>query len=361
MSDADGRARRRLLSAGGARHLPPSWVLTPDGEGLRVQDLVQGTRLRLDGAAAADVLAGRRSPLLTTLARFEPALTGLLAALVEPPRPFERGDLLRGSGWGLLFVELTARCNEACAHCYADAGPERHEALARETVEAALVDAAALGFAAVQFTGGDPLLCPFLPALVAQAGALGLEVEIYTNGLALQGALWEALRPLAPAFAFSFYDRDPAVHDAITRTPGSQARTARAIARVLAAGLACRVGVIGLATNRAHVAGTVAYLRELGVDPAAIGVSFERAVGRGEAVAAPPDLDLAALGAAGATHADPGELWAGKALIAADGGLTYLASATPMHGAIAVITVGMIGFVIKIVLWRLETRAAKDG
>lgn len=45
-------------------------------------------------------------------------------------------------------------------------------------------------------------------------------------------------------------------------------------------------------------------------------------------------------------------------LIAADGGLTYLASATPMHGAIAVITVGMIGFVIKFVLWRLETRAA---
>jgi len=45
-------------------------------------------------------------------------------------------------------------------------------------------------------------------------------------------------------------------------------------------------------------------------------------------------------------------------LIIADDGLEYLASATPMHAAIAVITVGMIGFAIKLVLWRLEERAA---
>ena len=44
-------------------------------------------------------------------------------------------------------------------------------------------------------------------------------------------------------------------------------------------------------------------------------------------------------------------------LIAADGGLAYLGSATPMHAAMAVITVGMIGFVIKVVLWKLEDRA----
>ena len=44
--------------------------------------------------------------------------------------------------------------------------------------------------------------------------------------------------------------------------------------------------------------------------------------------------------------------------IIADDGLVYLGSATPMHAAIAVITIGMIGFVIKLVLWRLEIRAA---
>ena len=45
-------------------------------------------------------------------------------------------------------------------------------------------------------------------------------------------------------------------------------------------------------------------------------------------------------------------------LIAADGGVAYLGSVTPMHAAIAVIIVGMTGFVIKVALWRLEERAA---
>ena len=44
--------------------------------------------------------------------------------------------------------------------------------------------------------------------------------------------------------------------------------------------------------------------------------------------------------------------------IVADGGSRYLGSATPMHAALAVITVGMIGFVVKLVLWRMDVRAA---
>jgi len=44
--------------------------------------------------------------------------------------------------------------------------------------------------------------------------------------------------------------------------------------------------------------------------------------------------------------------------IIVDDGLQYLGSVTPMHAGIAVITVGMIGFVIKFILWRLAERAA---
>jgi MoaA/NifB/PqqE/SkfB family radical SAM enzyme len=299
--------------------VPPRWVVTAEPTGLSVRDLVTAERLRVQGTLAAQVLRGESSPLLETTARFDPVLGRFAHALADEGAPvrFDRAALLRGSGFGLLFVELTARCNEECQHCYAESGPARSEALAADTVAAVLSDARRLGFQTVQFTGGDPLLCSFLPQAVAQAVELGLGVEIYTNGLALHGALWDALRLLGPSFAFSFYSHDPAVHDAITRTPGSQARTTRAIARVLEAGLPCRIGVIGLESNRAALADTVRHLRELGVAPARIGVSFERSVGRGhetDAVA----LDLDALIGVD-THGQRPDPWAGKALVSADG------------------------------------------
>ena len=54
----------------------------------------------------------------------------------------------------MLFVELTARCNERCLHCYVDAGPTRSEALASETLRRVIEDAAALGFRALKSSRG---------------------------------------------------------------------------------------------------------------------------------------------------------------------------------------------------------------
>src|SRR5262245_139747 len=180
------------------------------------------------------------------MARCDPSVARLHAALQEARlQPLDRATLLRGSGYGQLFIELTARCNERCVHCYADSSPEREEALDEATVHAALADGRKLGFPRVQLTGGDPLISPLSAAAAAQASALGYQqVEIYTNRLGLAERLLAELAAQQVAFAFSFYSADPAIHDAITRTPGSQRRTLDAIARVQAAGLAARVSII---------------------------------------------------------------------------------------------------------------------
>ena len=41
----------------------------------------------------------------------------------------------------------------------------------------------------------------------------------------------------------------------------------------------------------------------------------------------------------------------------ADGERHYLGSATPMHAAMAIMVVGVIGFVVKLVFWKLESSA----
>lgn len=129
-----------------------------------------------------------------------------------------------------VFLELVAPCNEACTHCYADASPQRAEFLSDTAISAILPDAKALGFSSVQLTGGDPLIAPgFRHALsTAHAPQFG-EIEVFCNGLALTPALADEISACGARMAFSVYSHDPPVHDAITRTPKSHARTMRAI------------------------------------------------------------------------------------------------------------------------------------
>ncbi len=238
-----------------------------------------------EGALADDVAsyAANRTPSarLEALARVNPAIAALLAWRDESWLPL-RGplDAVRQDGFDMLFIELLGKCNERCVHCYADAGPSVRNALDRETCEAILDDAALLGFRRVQFTGGDPLLCDFLPELLERAAQYDfIAREIYTNGLLLDDDLLDRLAPHRPSFAFSYYSHVAATHDAITRTRGSHARTRAAIARVVARGLPVRAAVIAMAENATDVEGAVADLKSLGVPT--IHVANTVAIGRG--------------------------------------------------------------------------------
>ena len=304
--------------------LPPAWVALDYGDESRLElvEFFGGDRVQLDGIVRDDMLAGRTPPALATMARLDATLARLQRALLGAQLvPLDRAALLRGAGYDQLFVELTARCNERCVHCYAESSPEREEALDEQTVFAVLDDARALGFAAVQFTGGDPLLSPVLVPAAEYASALGIgRIEVYTNGLALGEALLAQLARHRVAFAFSFYSADAATHDAITRTPGSQKRTAAAIERALGTGCATRVSVIVMDQNRDHAEATRAFLLELGVPEHAIGMDVQRSVGRGLMTIKPKDSGIASrVGAHKSARADEVASFGGRAAVSYDG------------------------------------------
>lgn len=215
-------------------------------------------------ADIASVARGDLTPRLEALAGANQAAAYVASWREHEWLPLTALDAVRLDGFDTLFVELVGICNERCVHCYAESSPQVKAALDRATCEATVDDGLALGFRRIQFTGGDPLLCSFLPDLVARAS--GYEVrEIYTNGLALDEDMLAKLAPHRPSFAFSYYSHDAAVHDAITRTPGSHRRTRAAIARAVALGLPVRCSVVVLADNVDGVDATVADLRSLGV------------------------------------------------------------------------------------------------
>ncbi len=220
---------------------------------------------------------------LSRLAPAHPALAELAAWLATPAVPLTQLDAVRLDGFDTLFLELTGRCNERCVHCYADAAPTVTEALSREDVLRVIEEASQLGFRRIQLTGGDPLLCDFLPEAVAHARTHGIpHIEIYTNGLALTAELLAELAPHQPTFAFSVYSIDPDEHDRVTRTPGSHKRTFAAIDRVVASKLKLRAALI-IVDQESDPQALIDLLRARGVRA----VSWTRtfSVGRGADVA----------------------------------------------------------------------------
>lgn len=289
-----------------ASHLetPAVWLLRDatlvlqedDKDALRLTHLGDGQSITLNGVFAERMrshLHGNAPfPNLGAVIRKHRWLGELTHARPAPPD----ADILMANGLGMLFIELTDRCNERCIHCYAESSPDCSARLTREEIRRLLEDARSLGDPAVQFTGGDPLLHPDIVFAVQTAHRLDYRIiEIYTNGLALNQPLLDALMPYTPHFSFSIYAADDAVHDRITRHPGSLQRTLKAIARVRNAGLPLRIGIVSMTENQDKEEATINFLRQkFGLDADQIGVDTVRASGRGATLAASPTTGFSA-------------------------------------------------------------------
>jgi MoaA/NifB/PqqE/SkfB family radical SAM enzyme len=301
--------------------LPNDWILWHSEGLLEAIKLSSGDHVRIEGTPDNDAsLSKLPASVWDSLARFEPLLGQLREQLQkEALQPLTRETVLRGSGWKHLFVELTAKCNEQCVHCYAESSPARTEALAWPELSKVLKDAKALDFDLVQLTGGDPLISPHCVQAVQFATEIGIpQVEIYTNGLALRGRTYDRLRELAPSFAFSFYSHNAETHDAITRTPGSHARTARAVRRAVDDGLDVRVGVVSMGQNQRDASKTHEYLLGLGVPAGSIAFDQMRDVGRGDATPLETSTQSADVQTGGVESAQPRN-FGGSAAVSYDG------------------------------------------
>ncbi len=142
-----------------------------------------------------------------------------------------------------MHMELTYRCNEQCVHCYCVVEHGREaEAAARELtydeIARVLDEMAAMGAFYVTFSGGEVLVRRDFFDIVEHARRRGFAYRVYTNGIGLTEERARRLAALEPlTVELSIFSADPAVHDAITRVPGSFARLMTAVARLKAHGV----------------------------------------------------------------------------------------------------------------------------
>ncbi|MCD0449096.1 radical SAM protein [Actinocorallia sp. API 0066] len=177
----------------------------------------------------------------------------------------------------LLQLEITGRCQLACAHCYADSGPDRGHGIMTTIDWMGVIDqAAALGIPAIQFIGGEPTLSPSFEVLLAYALTCGRQVEVYSNLVHIPRTTWGYLARPGVSIATSFYSDDPDQHAAITgrRTLG---RTVATLERALALNIPVRAGIVRVLPDQ-RVTEAKALLTRLGVRE--IGVDRMRMIGR---------------------------------------------------------------------------------
>lgn len=67
---------------------------------------------------------------------------------------------LRATGIEVLQINLGRLCNQRCSHCHVDAGPDRHEIISRDTLQACLDAIAGTDVPLVDLTGGAPEMHP---------------------------------------------------------------------------------------------------------------------------------------------------------------------------------------------------------
>jgi radical SAM protein with 4Fe4S-binding SPASM domain len=172
-------------------------------------------------------------------------------------------------------LELTARCNLDCRHCYINlpAGdrPARKKELGVDELQRLAGEAAALGAVWCLISGGEPLLRKdFADAYKALQGK-GLRVSLFTNATLVTEDHVRLFKKFPPRdVEVTVYGATKETYERVTRTPGSFEAFRRGLDRLLGSGVDVRLKAMALRSNkhelaaigefcRAHAKGTYRY------------------------------------------------------------------------------------------------------
>jgi MoaA/NifB/PqqE/SkfB family radical SAM enzyme len=151
-------------------------------------------------------------------------------------------------------IDLTYRCGNDCRHCWLrlppDA-PEREAELSADEIRRIVAEARALGCREWAISGGEPMLRPDFTEIFADLTARSAWYTLNTNGTLITPAIARLLRRKGTKLV-ALYGATAAVHDAVTRRPGSFEALERGVACLREAGAAFTVQVVPMRTNIAE-------------------------------------------------------------------------------------------------------------
>jgi len=153
-------------------------------------------------------------------------LSGSILSSIPLPE-FRVWDRLKGKRSLISFcLELTARCNLNCTHCYINlpAGDReaRSEELTREEINRIVDEAVSLGALWCLISGGEPLLRGDFSDIYLDLKKKGLLVSVFTNAVLINQDHIELFRRYPPRdIEVSVYGVTAETYERVTRKRGS--------------------------------------------------------------------------------------------------------------------------------------------
>ncbi|WP_299119947.1 arsenosugar biosynthesis radical SAM (seleno)protein ArsS [uncultured Tenacibaculum sp.] len=92
---------------------------------------------------------------------------------------------LRPNKLEILQINLGYMCNQVCAHCHVDAGPDRKEIMTKETMQQCLDVIKTTGAHTLDLTGGAPEMNPNFRWFVEEASKAGIKDFIVRSNLTI--------------------------------------------------------------------------------------------------------------------------------------------------------------------------------
>ena len=148
-------------------------------------------------------------------------------------------------------IDLTYRCNNQCRHCWlsipADS-PRIEKELSADDIFRIALEARQIGCNEWSISGGEPMLRPDFPEIFDSLTRKVVSYTLNTNGSLITPEIAKLLTRRGNKIV-AFYGADAAVHDKITRTPGSFEAFLRGCAYLKKAGAGFSVQVVPMRDN----------------------------------------------------------------------------------------------------------------
>ena len=157
-----------------------------------------------------------------------------------------------------LNLELTARCNNNCRHCYINlpAGDTkaRRSELSLNEIKCIADEAVAQGTLWCLLTGGEPLLRDDFIDIYTYLRRKGLLVSVFTNATLVTEEHVELFLKHPPRdLEVTVYGATEHTYEAVTRTPGSYQKFRRGLSRLLGNGIKVTLKAMALRSNLAEL------------------------------------------------------------------------------------------------------------
>lgn len=151
-------------------------------------------------------------------------------------------------------IEITARCNLNCRHCYINVPAKDIKAQEDELSAAQIGDiaeqAVALGGVWCLLTGGEPLLRTDFQDIYLMLKKKGLLVSVYTNACLITEKHIQLFKKYPPReIEVTVYGVSADTYERVTRIPGSYAAFRRGLDLLLTHGIRVRLKAMALRSN----------------------------------------------------------------------------------------------------------------